>query len=182
MSIKVYKDNENLIFVTNEKNIIRKLKELAPEAFEAFELLDLAPSTSNPKMKEAEPPSPFGNGTYHGLRPSDYVERFGVDGALQMSGEKGIPDDMKGEIIRVCAPSIKRDLEEIKDRDVSTSEFIRFTKRYDSMIGLEMKKVLSRTGCGTIENYCKEKSKEALNAEYKELCVRLIKRVSAAIS
>ena len=92
--VRVYKDDGNIIYVTNDPSIIEKLKKLSPKEFSEMRDFGLSSDGSIKKTGE-DKVSPFGVGTYHGLKPSDYINRYGVNGAIRMCTEKGIPDDMK---------------------------------------------------------------------------------------
>lgn len=180
MATEVYYDSGNVILVTNEKDKIRTLQEIFPRYFEKADSLDLAPESS--EATKSEEFSPFANGKYYGMRPSEYVDKYGVDGALKLFRERDIPEDMRNEITRVCATAIKNDIENRRMRKVNKQEFLMFVHRYDAMIGKSVRKQLSVLGFDTVENYCKEESNETIQRDYEALCEKIHKRATTALS
>lgn len=178
---KVYKDNDNYIIVTNDKMFISKAKELIPDAFAAFDVLDLTEKRGNPQEKEYEPRSHFGVGTYHQLKPSDYIKQYGIEGALRMSSEKNIPGDMRNEVILVCANCIKDEITSISSKSITKEGFVKFCKTYNPLIGQAIKRTLNKMGIGSIENYAAENSLETLQEEYEAMCRSILKRMNDSL-
>ena len=175
--IRAYKDGKNIVFVTDEINIISQLKKIAPDCFNSLGSLEL--SDEGVLSKPSDDSSPFGMGTYHGLRPSDYINRHGVPGAIRMCTENDIPDDMKNEIKQQCATVMLKDVEAMKNQPFSKEIFVSMVHRYESFINI--RKILQKYGFGNIENYVAEKSVDVLEQEYKTLCDNLAKRFSKAL-
>lgn len=180
--LKIYKDGRNILLVSDEIAVAEQIQRLYPEAYKKYEVLDFEPNPGTPVEKTPEKASLFFNGKYKELKPSDYVEQNGINGAIQLFSEKGIPDDMINEVIRVCAKTIKSDILFRKDKEIEKKDFIEFVKLYMPVIKTAVKKLLKARTCGTIENYCEETSLEQIRYNYTGMCTEILKRAENALN
>jgi len=180
--LKIYKDGKNILLVSDEKTVAEQIQKLYPDAYKRYEVLDFEPYPGAPVEKIPETASLFFNGKYKGLKPSDYVEQNGINGAIQLFSEKGIPDDMINEVIRVCAKAIQSDILSRKDKEIEKKDFIEFINLYMPVVKTAVKKILKAKTCGTIENYCEETSLEQIRYNYAGMCAEILKRTENALN
>lgn len=178
---KIYSDNGNVVVMTNDPDAIKKIEEIFPDEYRRKKNFNLSSSVSAPKPKPDPPPSPFRNGLYYGCKPSEYVKKNGINGALQIMSETDIPENMHSEIARVCAACVHDYIEKVKDDKVTKDSFIAFIRAFEPVVGENIRRILQKHSYGSIENYCADVSDQRIQMDYVEICRNILKRTSAVM-